>query len=266
MVVVVKTGGKILRENNLHEVILPFGSEYSLYFKNLESRRALIKVSIDGSDVLDYNSIIIPSNTEFELLGFLKDNDVKNRFKFIKKTQEIVDYRGDKIDDGIIRVEYTFEKVVWYQPVIRCDPYPGYRWGEGGYYSCNNSGSSTIKNAGLTSEVYGVGGCTNILNAAAESTFTCCSNSLNVNSAPKQINQDEGITVKGSQTEQHFYNGHFGCQEESRTIVIHLKGTDSKNIEVVEPITVKTKIKCETCGKMNKSYANFCSQCGTGLK
>ena len=108
-VAVVKCNGQVLRERG-EDVNLPFGSEYSLLLKNLESRRVSVDIQIDGKDVLNGSSLIILPNEEFELKGFLEGMSVRNRFKFIKKTKQIQDYRGDRIDDGIIRIEYAFEK------------------------------------------------------------------------------------------------------------------------------------------------------------
>ena len=70
-VAVVKAGGKILREKEGNEVLLPFGSEYSLLLKNLEARKALVKVSVDGKDVTGSSGIIIQPNSELELEGIL---------------------------------------------------------------------------------------------------------------------------------------------------------------------------------------------------
>jgi len=108
-VVEVKSKGKILRVKN-GAVSLPFGSEYSILLKNLNSRRASIKIHIDGQDVLDYSSLILEPNTSTELEGFLNGTTARNKFKFIQKTKEIQDHRGDKIGDGMIRVEFAFEK------------------------------------------------------------------------------------------------------------------------------------------------------------
>jgi len=52
-VAVIKCNGKILRETSKdNDVILPFGAEYSILLKNLDHRRAVAEVSIDGVDVL----------------------------------------------------------------------------------------------------------------------------------------------------------------------------------------------------------------------
>jgi hypothetical protein len=54
-VVAIKAGGKILKENK-DLVLLPFGSEFSVLVKNLNSRRAKFTLHIDGTDVLDGDS------------------------------------------------------------------------------------------------------------------------------------------------------------------------------------------------------------------
>ena len=108
-VVEVKQNGKILRIKN-GAVYLPFGSEYSIFLKNLNSKRASVNISIDGEDVLDNNSLVLDANSSTELEGFLRGNTAKNRFRFINKTKEISEHRGDRADDGLLRVEFAFEK------------------------------------------------------------------------------------------------------------------------------------------------------------
>ena len=105
----VKQGGKILRVKD-GAVFLPFGSEYSILLKNLNSKRASVKVSIDGEDVLDNHSLVLDVNASTELQGFLRGNVARNRFRFINKTKEISEHRGDRADDGLIRIEFAFEK------------------------------------------------------------------------------------------------------------------------------------------------------------
>ncbi len=57
LIAVIKANGKILRELSNNTFKLPFNTEYSIKFKNLNSRDALIKVSIDGENVLDNSEI-----------------------------------------------------------------------------------------------------------------------------------------------------------------------------------------------------------------
>lgn len=143
-VVAIKSNGKILREFG-DTVYLPFGSEYSVLLKNLNSVSAVADIDIDGTNA--GRGIIIRSNSSSELKGFLEGCTVKNKFKFIQKTDEISDYRGDRVDDGIVRVEYKFEKkyepVTWYYPLYYTSQ-PCYR--ETTYWcNCNNSDGITVK-------------------------------------------------------------------------------------------------------------------------
>jgi hypothetical protein len=52
-------------------VYLPFGSEYSIYIKNLSSKKAVATITVDGQDVLNGDGIIINGNDTSELEGFI---------------------------------------------------------------------------------------------------------------------------------------------------------------------------------------------------
>ena len=76
-----------------------------------------------------------------------------------------------------------------------------------------------------------------------------------------------GITVPGSKSTQSFQTVTMGAMESQKhTIVLKLVGDLGDNKPVTEPITVKHKPKCVTCGKQNKAYAKFCVECGTALE
>lgn len=117
----IKCDGSILRENG-ETVYLPFGSEYSILLKNLESRKALVGITIDGEDVLDGVKLVISPNETVNLERFYNR---KNKFKFIEKTEKISEHRGDRIDDGLIRISFKFEQQ---RPVYlpRISPYKEY--------------------------------------------------------------------------------------------------------------------------------------------
>ncbi len=262
IVAVVKVNGHILREIDGY-VTLPFGSEYSIKIKNLEGQRAVVDVSIDGKDVLDGNRVVIDSNASFELKGEKINSKVKNRFKFIKKTQEIVEHRGDNIDDGLIRIEAKFEKppieyTTWMtNPQFLTAP----RWsdwyiGEGqtAYFNGSN------QNFNFTSDTS-----VNCFNVSCD-TITCNSNT-SYGKDIRNIQPEEGITVKGSETNQNFRYTSIGELETgSSVIIIQLKGTDSKNKEVLKPIMTRVKLCCETCGRSSRSSAKYCPNCGTYLQ
>ena len=63
--VAVKVNGKVLREHgeNRDEVTLPFGSEYSLTLKNINSIKAQVRVSIDGIDATDGWLVLQPNSS-----------------------------------------------------------------------------------------------------------------------------------------------------------------------------------------------------------
>jgi len=65
----IKCCGKILREDG-ETVYLPFGSEYSILLKNLETRTAAARIAIDGEDVLDEHMLLVPPYETVELEGF----------------------------------------------------------------------------------------------------------------------------------------------------------------------------------------------------
>ena len=116
-VVVIKVNGKVLRENyhfNQPYVTLPFMSEYTISMKNKSANKASVKPFVDGKPVLD-TSIILDPGEEIDLEGFLNDGlVVKNKFRFIHKTKQIQEHRGDRLDDGIVTVEYQFEEPPMY--------------------------------------------------------------------------------------------------------------------------------------------------------
>jgi hypothetical protein len=76
---------------------------------------------------------------------------------------------------------------------------------------------------------------------------------------------DAGITVGGSVSSQQFTKvDDFPTDGVKHVMVMKLLGEVGQN-KVQEPITVKTKQTCPTCGHVNKSTSKFCGECGTGL-
>lgn len=230
-VAVIRCNGDILRERN-DIVYLPFGSQYSILLKNMSGRKALVNVEVDGEDVLGGSGLIMNANSSEEIKGFMRNMHKTNRFKFINKTKEIQQYRGDRVDDGIVRVSYRFTKPV---------ALPIYDYIPPTVYRSIRERSSSYTPSNL------IGSC---------SSFKCC--------APLA---DEGITVKGTEVAQDYVYGDIGTLEStSHTIIIRLKGRIyKKNKAVKKPLTVRNKIQCVTCGRKNKSSNKFCYNCGTCL-
>src|SRR5271154_3229950 len=111
VVACVKVDGKILREDK-NVVTLPFGSEYSIFVKNLNAGRIKVKVSVDGTDATEGTWLVVDPNSDLDLERFIRagNMDKGNRFKFIERSGEVEAHRGIKADDGLIRIEYQVEK------------------------------------------------------------------------------------------------------------------------------------------------------------
>ena len=270
MIAVIKGNNKVLREDNssgTQVVTIPFGSDYSILLKNKDARSAVVKVEIDGKDVLSGNQLILKPNTSTELLGYMKDGIVSNRFRFIKKTEEIEQYRGSRVDDGIVRIEFKYEQkqeaidivhyhryysyypYVWNPPII---PYPTVTWG-------STSNPINVIASGITGSAVP-------LVSSINCNLTADANSQHFISST--ISSDEGITVSGGkQVQQHFDKGCVGTLEEtSHVINILLRGTSEQGTVILEPITVNSKLKCSTCGREWESSYKFCPNCSTSLR
>ncbi len=259
-VAVIKCNGKILREvSNENDVILPFGAEYSILLKNLDNRRAVAEVSIDGTDVLDGRRLVIDANDDTELKGVMVNNAVKNAFKFIQKTKKIQDHRGDKIDDGFIRVKFGFERqlsstTTWTYPTVyrSFDTTNVYSNHEVKYGGCSNDMNAVRSIVGQSDPM-----------ASANISSNVTMDSLGPSEAP-QI--EEGITVPGSELKQDFNSTYVGTIEDHGTIIIRLKGTDKIDEPVKTPLFVSTKKECPTCGTKSRYGTKFCPECGTNLQ
>jgi hypothetical protein len=255
-VVSLKSEGKFFRENG--DIIqLPFESEYSIYMKNLNSRKAVVKVSIDGKDVTDGHSLVIEPNSVLELEGFMDGNLAKNKFKFIKMTRQIENFRGTTPEDGLLVVEYDFEKekpinreIVYIPYYLYPHYYPSYPY----YYPCwTYTGTITYSGGGGTTTTISTA------NNANNVTYTSnyCLNANNID--------NNGITVKGDDIQQQFYPTYIG-EMENRPTVISLKMIGISKEEINnKPIFTNEKKICETCGTSNKNKNKFCSTCGTRL-
>lgn len=254
LAVAIKSNGKILREDK-DLVKLPFGSEFTVFVKNLESRRVKFKLEIDGQDVLG-TEIVVNANSETEIRRFIRNGNMEdgNAFKFIERTKSIEDGpRGVKIDDGIVRVEFWFEQPA---PIIQHAVY---------YAESMPQQPSTWNTTfgGSTSSI-----ATNSILCGNSLMRTASSANLSAQSTyvkPTSITNDIGITVPGSKVDQKFTTVYgFNSETVSHVIVLRMAGMVGL-VEVTAPVTVAYKPKCVTCGKLNKSNSKFCSDCGTVL-
>ena len=261
-VVAVKQNGKILREYK-DEVYLPFGSEYSILLKNLNSQRTLVDVEIDGREVI--TGLIVNSNSSVDLERFFEDNkESGHRFKFIEKTDEIREYRGDKIDDGIIKIVYRFEEITYNwcynNRTIWNDGYFP-RWDDN--YKIVSGTVDWKSNLNVNDQPLTYNN-TNENNDVLYGSV-CSVNNIGIPMAGFPEN-DDGITVEGSKSNQKFQETYFGNLGEEHVICLKLVGLTKSNQEKIKkPVYVKTNIICKYCGKKYSSKFKYCSNCGAAL-
>ena len=257
----IKANGRILREFG-ETVKLPFGSEYSILIKNLNSVRVQVRVSIDGTDTTEGTWLVIQPNSELDLKRFIKNGNFEkgNAFKFIERTQSVEKARGVKIDDGLIRVEFQFEKPYQYN---HWNHYTGIRtpYMSDGWLSSAGGACGSLEGSVLTNSVdvsySATASASNGMLRSATANATMQTQTAEVN--------DAGITVPGSVTEQKFVQtAWFPVESETHVMIMKVVG-EAAGEKVVEAVTVKHKPKCTTCHHTNKANAKFCSNCGTSL-
>jgi len=297
LAVAVKSAGKVLREFK-DTVFVPFGNEYSILVKNLNTVRALVKVSIDGEYVDETGEgFVIGANSDIELERFLKNGNLNkgNRFKFIERNAKVEQSRGIELEDGLIRIEFQYEKVLpkieevhHYTKHIYHNDYPywyhhrylgGPVYGSSGWQSFSDPNTLLGQADSLTTRSLRGSSCSNApvqmsntvasacfaSNAASPAeSYTVTSTS---NEALNSLINDAGITVPGSVSDQRFVKvSGFPLQETTHVVVLKLLGETENGKKVVQAVTVKSKQKCTTCGHLNKATAKYCSECGTGLE
>lgn len=262
-VIAAKANGKILREFK-DTIFVPFGTEYSLLIKNLNSVRAIFNIFIDGDNVVP-GGLVLAAGQEIDLERSIKNGNLQegNKFKFISRTSEIENHRGVKLEDGLIRIEYQFEKVYQRQD--------GIQWNNTTWPNNNINNLYGISNplSPTGSIARGISGSMNIagaVNCSATFGSNPTATSSNATIAAQSLS-DVGITVPGSKSDQKFSTvTWFPTEVEKHTIVLKILGETVDNKPIAAPVTVKSKPKCTSCGKVNKAAASYCDSCGTALE
>lgn len=276
LVVAIKSNGKVLREFK-DTVYMPFSSEYQISIKNLNTVRALVNITLDGTDVCP-GGLVVNANQTIDLERWIKNGNLNegNKFKFIERTAKIEQHKGIGLEDGVIRVEYQFEQP---QPQINIDPYYWKDRYTKQYYpdiwcSTQLSGAS-YSTSGISGASGSLG---DMVNSYSGDREVKCSASITRGIGGQMIGNvqaqaasmplnDAGITVAGSKSEQKFTTASwFPVQSEKHVIVLKLLGETADNKPILKPVTVKAKPTCTTCGRVNKATNKFCSECGTSLE
>ena len=272
----IKANGKVLRDEG-DTAYIPFGQEYSLLIKNLNSVRALVRIDIDGTDVTGGTQIIVPANGSVDLERFIKAGNMSEglRFKFIERSSKIENGpRGIKVEDGLIRIEFEFER-----EQAKIQPHPVYRqqaFGPtfGSDVVTNNEqwhdGMTACASTTAMGIARGISSDTFMNSVSKGQAFVSASSASDyqtreVKTSSGIVNNDKGITVGGSVSDQKFVQGSwFPTDGQKHVMIMKLLG-EINGKTVTAPVTAKTIQVCETCGTKNKVHAKFCAECGTGL-
>jgi hypothetical protein len=294
----IKVNGKVLREFK-DTAYIPFGSEYTILIKNLNTVRALVNIYIDGDNVVPGGLVLNPGQ-EVDLERSVKNGNLNsgNKFKFIERTGAVEEHRGVKLEDGLIRIEHQFEIP---RPVINVAPvwnthknttgdyvYPAGMTSEypgvvdkysnskttGGWIQASGATLSQVNvNGALRGVDYSANGGATAQAASSAIDKYCADNGILTNefhsgsATMDWCDNEVGITVPGSKSEQKFQTTYMGALDpQVHNMVIRLLGETPNNKPVEKPVTVKSKQKCDTCGHLNRATANFCTKCGTSLK
>jgi hypothetical protein len=255
LVASIKANRKVLREFK-DKVYVPFASEYSILLKNLNTVRAEVHVYIDGEDQTP-DGLCLNAGQECELERSIKNGNLKegNKFKFIERTDAVEQHRGIKLEDGIVRVEYRFEKP---RVSIPINSLPGYQY--------NNLLRGTMTASGASGSGFPSDTATYRYTGASAMINNVQCSATSANAAPQAFYNDAGVTVAGSKSMQSFTTVSMGEMElDKHTIVLQLLGETPDNKPVKTAVTVKAKPKCTSCGHTNKATAEFCNKCGTAL-
>lgn len=298
LAVAVKASGKVLREfkdaDNTDTVYVPFGAEYTILIKNLNTVRVQVRVELDGTDATEGTWLVIDANSELELKRFIKNGNLQsgNSFKFIERNAAIENGpRGVKAEDGLIRIEYQFEKPYVYEPLVVKSFFPRDRWIKREYWERDRDyypifgdllnttatfSASPTKSAdastgsvmrGMSMSASAASASIGSVNAFHSNAMLSDTMAVAQNAAAPTVINEAGITVPGSQSDQTFTTvAAFAVEATKHVMVIKLLGETESGKPVVKPVTVKSRPKCVTCGHVNKAKAKFCSECGTSLE
>jgi len=289
-VMCVLVNGKPLKERADGIVAIPLGAEYTIRFKNKNSRRAMVKFTIDGEDASG-NGYVISAHSDIEIRRFA---DRDQMFKFVDLDSgeaQLEGKNGPNWDGskGVIEAKFYLEKQytpppppvyvpqpypvpypvpVYPRPRPWYDKYNGPVWVDNTYkptynpsYTCDSKGMSagvtrgmSAGNAGPAS--FAMNDCGPV---GAEAIGGCVPCSYTPPAGPAPMT--EGVTVGGSVSGQRFTTVYFDAETDYVTLRLVLRGTN----EVVQPVVEEVEY-CPNCGtKRGRKSDKFCGKCGSKL-
>lgn len=225
-------------------VKLPFGTEYSLRFRNKNNRRAVVHILIDGEDVSG-NGYIVPANSHVDIK---RHHDVDRSFKFVSlDSADAVDFgkngpNEDKVK-GTIEARFYLEKELpqcaptsvehhhhHYYPRPKIAPiyppvYPvrpqGPIWQNAN--QTQSYGGRDIRRSRRITD--GTKGATKGIFLHDE-IKTCSVDTNNTSELYLSLALKDGCTVEGNTTGQRFTSQHIEVEDNYTTLKLFLQGHD----------------------------------------
>lgn len=231
------------------KVFVPFSDEYSIYIKNLDTRRVVLDFTIDGIRPREYQ--IVLNGKEWFVL---ESDDTNHAFKFIEKTAKISKHRGDKAEDGLITVTYQFEKPYIPHPFNGLYYAPSIRYFGGPYVDTTGQPPTSPYSWGVVNDIK--------MSSTDTQNHVLTSSAGIMRGIPMN---SAGITVQGSEIKQEFEFTSVGTLEDGATITLELVGETPTGRPVTQKHTSRSKIDCPTCGRINSAASNYCIECGTAV-
>lgn len=216
---------KILREID-KKVYLQFNSEYSLLIKNTSPFPCLCQITIDGTDVLGGNELIVNANSSIDLERFCVDSNLNSgkRFKFVPLNNEKVQ-DPTSTENGIVEVKiWQAHYKLQQQNVLRCNSALNFNLPS--YTTCFTPDSGVVQDS-----------CNFVLSNSASQA---------------------GATVEGNNSNQQFFNVD-NIEKSNNDVTILKLQLLGRN----ENVTVESKIYCGKCNNKLKFSDNWCSKCGS---
>ena len=243
--------GHLIPRSNNDTVRLPFDSEYSFFFKNLNWHNVAIELTIDGTNVIgDDGKITVPGNQSVDLERFCLDGDFENgkRFKFVKADSEgVQDPTSEDNGDIVIKI-YKEKNSYNYEPSMGIYGGPAMRtkggssgglsgWGGGQLYGSSLPMDSQVFMCRLTSD-------------SIESSFDGGA-TMDFYEGPEDMDSleednDKGATIEGADSSQKL--------EESKKLDLEESYEELKfKLRGEVPLKTDEKILCRVAIVLDKS-------------
>lgn len=205
---------KEFSENNQRTCIVPFDQEYKIRLKNKSSKRAKVKVFVDGSNICsgDRSLVLNPGQT-LDLERWVDDNHSGKKFKFMSlekatQTGEVNDPTA--WENGQVKVVFYPEK-------------DHFGW----LTTTSGSGNVTLTNSASLSTLSTTA--TNCFPSWGESTLTgVVLDSFNIDTT-KVASKSAGVTGMGSESSQKFIDGVDFPVDSPTTLTLRLRGPSAQD-------------------------------------